>query len=73
MDWSARVGTDKLVASLWDVPDGLVGSGFEFTDTMTMLWLAGGEIGKTYTITNHITTLAGRLMDQSSKLTIREK
>ena len=27
MDWSARVGTDKLVASLWDVPDGLVGSG----------------------------------------------
>ncbi len=73
IDWSARVGSDQIVGSDWDIPDPLVGSVFEATNTFTSLWLAGGEVGKTYTITNHVTTAGGRLMDQSVKLKIQTK
>jgi len=73
LDWSARLGTDKIIGSLWDTPPELTTDKNEFTDTNTVIWLSGGTTGATYTLTNHITTQGGRLMDQSAKLVIKDK
>ena len=73
LDWSARIADDKIVSSEWIVPDGLTKRIDRFSDTVTTVWLAGGDDDTTYHIVNRITTDVGRIMDQSVKLTNVEK
>ena len=75
LDWSERLGSDTISASVWL----LSGSGTvvmdsnTHTSTATKLWLSGGTVGETNVLTNRVTTAAGRVMDQSVKLKIKEK
>ncbi|OQC18926.1 MAG: hypothetical protein BWX69_03144 [Planctomycetes bacterium ADurb.Bin069] len=75
IDWSTRLEEgDRIVASTWTTPPGgptLSTPGR--TDTATTIWITGGTAGESYRIGNRVTTAAGRVMDDSKRLTVREK
>jgi hypothetical protein len=43
------------------------------TGTAATVWLSGGTAGTDYTVTNRITTSAGRQVDRSFILYVRER
>ena len=76
IDWSAWLGSDTLLSSTWVVPSGLtqpVSPAASFTSTVTTVWLTGGTLGQSYTVTNRITTAAGRIDDRSFDLRVEER
>lgn len=73
MDWARWLGTDTIVASVWVVPTGLVKTSDSHTDTQAKVWLSGGVKGRTFTVTNRITTAAGRTDDRSFLLEVNER
>lgn len=73
LNWAARLGSDVIVDSVWDVPAEIIGGSMTFTNTTTTIWLSGGATGESCTLTNHITTQGGRLMDQSVSLKIKTR
>lgn len=61
VDWSAWLEDgDTIDQSTWDVPDGLTADSDSFTDSRAVVWLSGGEAGRTYEVVNHIVTAGGR-------------
>lgn len=52
---------DTITASSWTVPTDLNETDPTFGDTSTTVWLAGGTLGSVYTITNTVTSAAGRI------------
>jgi hypothetical protein len=42
-------------------------------DTTATVWLSGGSVGETYTVTNRITTNQGRTDDRTMKIFIRQR
>jgi hypothetical protein len=64
--------TDRITDSVWVVPDGITKSLAIWTETKTTIWLAGGQAGQIYKITNRITTQNGRVLDQVVHLPVRE-
>jgi hypothetical protein len=80
IDWSPRLVTgDTIAASVWAIsgPDGsLTEDSNAFSGTATKIWLSGGTVtaqGSYYQLRNRVTTAAGRVMDQTVRLAIREK
>lgn len=73
VDWSRRLDGDTIVASAWDVPDGLVAESHAHEAASTTIWLSAGLPGQAYRITNRVHTHAGRIMDQTVLLTIEER
>jgi len=61
---------ETITASTWTVPAGITSSSPSFTTTKTTIWLTGGTLDTVYTLTNHITTSAGRQRDQSFSVQI---
>jgi len=60
---------DTISASEWvDLDTDLTEIDDSFTDSTTTIWLTGGVIGKTYYVTNRITTAAGRIQDRTVEL-----
>ena len=77
IDWSAWLPTgDTITASTYtvnsDAADAIVVDDTSFNTTTTTVWLSGGVAGQTYTVTNHITTSAGRQDDRSLTIKIKE-
>jgi hypothetical protein len=74
VDWSKFLATvgDTIANSIWIVPDGITKSLDTFNDTITTIWLEGGTPGMSYTLTNRITTAAGRVDDKSVKIKVKE-
>lgn len=73
IDWSARLGADTIVTSTWIVPAGITKNGESNTATAATIWLSGGTADITYTLTNRITTAAGRQIDKSVNIFIQEQ
>lgn len=66
VDWDLWLKPDETIAeSTWDVPDGITLDDEGHVDRSTTVWLTGGTARATYTVTNTITTSAGRV-DQRS-------
>ena len=69
VDWSLWLGTSETIStSTWVVDPGItqgVPTGATHDNTSATIWLSGGVVGTTYTITNHIATSAGRINDRS--------
>jgi hypothetical protein len=67
--------SDTVVASVWSVtPAGsLVIDDQPFTSYTTTVWLSGGTAGTSYTVTNHITTAAGREDDRSLLVEVADR
>ena len=73
-DWSDWLSTAETLAnSTWMVEDGLTEDSDQFTDTVTLVWVSGGTVGETYTITNQVTTSASRTDERSHTITIRQR
>lgn len=70
IDWSAALGADTIVASVWQAPGYTINSN-SFTGTTTTVWLAGGSPGANR-ITNRITTAGGRTIERSVHQTVGE-
>lgn len=71
INWSQFLGTDTITASGWQIsPGGLVDSRDSFTPQIATVWLSSGTPGQTYSVTNTITTAAGRVVDQTVNITI---
>jgi hypothetical protein len=73
VDWAARLDGDVIVTSVWTVPAPLVPSLESATGSATTVWLSGGVAGVIYPVLNRITTVAGRTMDQTTMLRVRDK
>lgn len=73
IDWSSRLLTDTIQSSTWIVPSGITKNSDSTTSTVTKIWLSGGTTGETYVLTNRVQTAAGRTMDQSVKIKIKDK
>lgn len=60
-DWSLWLQPgDTISSSTWQVEDGLTASTPSHTATTTTVWLSGGTAGRSYQVTNRITTAGGR-------------
>lgn len=74
IDWTKRLGADTIIASDWpDPPAGITVDSALFSAKTTTIWLSGGTLGKSYTLTNRITTAAGRTMEQSVVLPVKAR
>lgn len=74
IEWEDRLGDgDTIQVSTWIVPPGLVQNSNSLTTDTTTVWLSGGTVSETYTVTNRVTTAQGRIMDQSARLQISAK
>lgn len=68
MDWSRELGADNdtIATSEWSADDGIaIDDGTQFSATGSIVWLSGGEAGKSYKVTNKITTALGRTFERS--------
>lgn len=72
-DWSAWLDGDTIATSTWTVASGLTKDSDSHTDTVAKVWLSGGTAGTSYTITNRITTVAGRTDDRTRNILVRER
>jgi hypothetical protein len=76
INWAPWLGTDTISTSTWIVsgPDSamVVDSDSEST-TVTTVWLSGGTLGLSYTVTNRVVTTAGRTDDRSIGFSLRSK
>jgi len=70
--WLDEVG-DTIETSTWIVPTGLTKVTETNTTKLATVWLSGGTVGTNYTVTNRITTAAGRTDDRSITIRVRER
>ena len=73
VDWETWLDSDTISASSWTIPAGLTEDSDTFGDSTATVWLSSGTAGGNYSITNHITTAAGREEDQTLIIRCREK
>lgn len=67
-DWLADTGGDTIATAVWVVPDGITKTDESNTTTSHVGWFSGGTAGTSYTVTSRITTVQGRIEDQSITL-----
>ncbi|AIY17795.1 hypothetical protein GUY44_07230 [Pimelobacter simplex] len=73
-DWAPWLaGGDTIETSTWIVEDGIDHSRESHTDTAATIWLTGGTVGRTYSVTNRITTTSGRTDDRTFTIEIRQR
>lgn len=67
------LGADTITISTWSVPAGITKASESLAAGKATIWLSGGTLGQTYTVTNHITTAGGRQNEQSLYIQIVDK
>lgn len=75
-DWTQWIEAgDTIATSTWVIEP--VGELEAFQDdhdaTKATVWLRGGVLGTTYSVTNHITTAGGRKDQRTSTILIQER
>ena len=73
INWTRDLGDETIAASTWTIPPGLTDSGISNTGTTTTIWLSGGELWKTYIITNEMVAAGGRTYRENIYLTISKR
>ena len=72
--WVAWLAESETIFShTVTVPTGLVLDSDTEDDGVITYWLSGGAVGKTYSVTCHITTNQGRQDDRTERISIRER
>ena len=73
-DWTAWLGADTVSTSSWSVSSGsglvITSTAVDSSNKKTVVWLAGGNLGGIYTVSNLITTVAGRQDSRSFSVTV---
>ena len=73
VDWSRWLAGDEIATSDWTVPSGLTHVSDSKTTTKATVWLSGGTVGQSYTVTNRITTTGGRTEERSFTIRVEER
>ena len=73
IDWTRWLAGDQIATSEWLVPAGLAKMADSKTASSATVWLSGGTAGQSYTVTNRITTSAGRTEDRSFIAKVEER
>ena len=78
INWEHQIGSDPISTSVWSYagnPDSppLVLSSSSIATPITTIWLNAGDGGTTYLLTNRITTVGGRIMDQTVRLRMQQR
>lgn len=73
IDWTRWLDGDAITGSVWTVPAGLNKTSESQTTSKAKVWLSGGTLAATYTVTNRITTASGRVDDQSFRVMMAER
>jgi hypothetical protein len=73
IDWTRWLAGDQIATSEWLVPLGLTKTADSKTASSATVWLSGGTAGQSYTVTNRVTTSAGRTEDRSFIAKIEER
>lgn len=74
INWSSWLSGDTIATSAWTKNSTDIDiDSIENTTTQTVVWVSGGEVGRSYTFTNHIVTAAGREKDYSIIISIEEE
>ena len=73
IDWTRWLAGDQIATSEWIIPTGLTKMADSKTATSATVWLSGGSVGQSYTVTNRITTAAGRTEDRSFTIRVEER
>ena len=71
--WADWLEGDTLTASTWTTETGLTIDRSTFTDTLAVVWLAGGALGTTYTVMNRIETALGRKDERTIDILIVQR
>ena len=72
-DWAAWLGADTIASHTVTASAGLTVDSTEATDTAVTVWLSGGTVGQTYSVTCHVVTAAGREDDRTVTVTVMER
>lgn len=72
-DWSAWLGEDTIASHDVEADAGITVDSSTATDTAVTVWLGGGTVGETYSVTVTIDTAAGRTDQRTSRFLIRER
>lgn len=70
--WLQKVG-DAIVTSVWDPVTGIAIQSQSYDTVKAIVWLTGGTLGATYTLTNRITTAGGRTEERSFRVVIANR
>lgn len=70
---SSWLETDTILSVAWEVEAGLDEDGTSNTTTTATIWLQGGTVGEDYLVTCTVTTAAGRVLERSFTLKIRDR
>lgn len=74
IEWSKWLGSDQIATSAWTGSDpALEITNESNTATRTTVWLSGGAVGQSYTVTNQITTVGGRTDDRSFTIQVQDR
>jgi hypothetical protein len=73
IDWTRWLAGDQIATSEWIIPSGLTKVADSKTAASATVWLSGGSVGQSYTVTNRITTAAGRTEDRSFTIRVEER
>lgn len=76
IDWTDQLALpttpDTISAVVWTVPAGLTAGNQSHASGIATTWLSGGTAGTEYVVTCRITTAAGRIIERSARLAVRE-
>jgi hypothetical protein len=75
LDWSTDgwLGIDTIASVVWAVPAGITQTAASNTTTGATVWLSGGTLATSYTVTCRITTAAGRTDERSFRIIIKDR
>jgi len=72
--WLAGEGSDTISTSTWvATPTGLTIGATSHDTTSATVWISGGTVDVTYTLTNHIVTVGGRIDERSSTIRVIDR
>lgn len=72
-DWTAFLGTDTISVAVVTVPAGITKVSEATAAGKVTVWLLGGTVGQSYTVTCKVTTVAGRIDERSLLIRVRDK
>ncbi len=75
VDWSAWLAGDQISSSEWLLENGAAIEKVSdtFTQTKATVWLRGGQVGRSYVVTNRIGTSGGRTDDRSITVRVEDR
>lgn len=73
IDFSLWLNGDTISAATWTVGAGITKELDTKTATTVVIWLSGGTLATSYSVSVHIITVAGRIDDRTLTISVVDK